>query len=76
MSVPIQERSSAHVEPFSIRLDEQVLSGLKARIRNTRWPDQAAGAAWEQGTDLGYLIEELNKSRTILRYGYPTISTR
>ena len=31
------------------------LSDLRARIRNTRWPDQAPGAAWEQGTDLEYL---------------------
>jgi pimeloyl-ACP methyl ester carboxylesterase len=42
-------------EPFSIRVDEQVLSDLRARIRNTRWPDPAPGAPWEQGTDLDSL---------------------
>ncbi len=47
------------VEPFSIRVGEQVLADLRARIRNTRWPDQAPGAAWEQGTDLGYLRDLL-----------------
>jgi hypothetical protein len=40
------------IEPFSIHVGEPVLSDLRARIRNTRWPDQAPGPAWEQGTDL------------------------
>ncbi len=43
------------VTPFSIQIEEAILSDLRARIRNTRWPDQAPGAAWEQGTDLRYL---------------------
>jgi len=47
------------VEPFSIHVDDQVLADLRARIRNTRWPDPAPGAAWEQGTDLGYLQQVL-----------------
>jgi pimeloyl-ACP methyl ester carboxylesterase len=47
------------VEPFSIHVDEQVLSDLRARIRNTRWPDPAPGSRWEQGTDLGYLRQVL-----------------
>src|SRR5437868_13382929 len=42
-------------EPFSIQIDDDVLSDLRARIRNTRWPDPAPDVAWEQGTDLGYL---------------------
>ncbi len=47
------------IEPFSIRIEEEVLSDLRARIRNTRWPDQAPGIAWEQGTDLEYLRQTL-----------------
>ncbi|HET9793016.1 MAG TPA: epoxide hydrolase [Thermoanaerobaculia bacterium] len=43
------------ITPFSIRIDEEVLSDLRSRIRNTRWPDPAPGAPWEQGTDLEYL---------------------
>jgi pimeloyl-ACP methyl ester carboxylesterase len=43
------------VEPFEIGVDEQVLSDLRARIGNTRWPDPAPGAPWTQGTDLEYL---------------------
>jgi pimeloyl-ACP methyl ester carboxylesterase len=43
------------IEPFSIRIEDDVLSDLRARVRHTRWPDPAVGAAWEQGTDLEYL---------------------
>ena len=43
------------VTPFEISVPNKVLSDLKARIQNTRWPGLAPGAAWAQGTDLGYL---------------------
>jgi len=43
------------IAPFTIRVPDEVLSDLRTRIRNTRWPDQAPGAAWAQGTDLEYL---------------------
>ena len=39
-------------EPFSIAVGEDVLSDLRARLRQTRWPPPAPGAPWEQGTDL------------------------
>jgi pimeloyl-ACP methyl ester carboxylesterase len=52
-------RSPLHVTPFSIRIEAEVLSDLRDRIRRTRWPDQAPGAAWEQGTDLQYLKQLL-----------------
>lgn len=54
------------VTPFSIRIEAEILSDLRTRIRNTRWPDQAPGTAWEQGTDLEYL-------KSFLRIG-PTSS--
>jgi hypothetical protein len=44
-----------HITPFMIRVQDEVLSDLRTRIRNTRWPSQVPGAAWEQGTDLEYL---------------------
>jgi pimeloyl-ACP methyl ester carboxylesterase len=44
-----------HITPFLINIDEDILSDLRNRIRNTRWPDSAPGPAWEQGTDLDYL---------------------
>ena len=47
--------SLPHITPFSIRIEAEILSDLRTRIRNTRWPDQAPGTPWEQGTDLEYL---------------------
>ena len=44
-----------NITPFSIDIDADTLSDLRRRIRDTRWPDPAPGAAWEQGTDLDYL---------------------
>ena len=41
--------------PFAIHVPDEILSDLGSRIRNTRWPEQAPGAAWTQGTDLAYL---------------------
>jgi pimeloyl-ACP methyl ester carboxylesterase len=50
---------SLNIQPFSIQVGDEVLSDLRARIRNTRWPEQTPGAAWEQGTDLEYLRQML-----------------
>jgi pimeloyl-ACP methyl ester carboxylesterase len=50
-----QVGSALRVEPFIIRVADEVLADLQARIRQTRWPDEAPGAPWEQGTDLAYL---------------------
>ena len=49
-----------HITPFSIRIEAEILSDLRERIRQTRWPDQGLGAAWEQGTDLEYLRQLLD----------------
>jgi pimeloyl-ACP methyl ester carboxylesterase len=43
------------IAPFTVHVPEEVLSDLRTRIRNTRWPDPAPGDAWSQGTDLAYL---------------------
>ena len=43
------------VQPFSIQIQQDVLTDLRARIRSTRWPDSLPGVGWEQGTDLKYL---------------------
>ena len=43
------------ITPFTIRVPDAVLSDVTTRIRNTRWPPQAPGTAWAQGTDLDYL---------------------
>ena len=53
------EDASLPIEPFTIRVEDRVLSDLRARIRATRWPDQIPGVGWEQGTDLHYLRQML-----------------
>jgi len=52
-------KSDLDITPFSIQIEEEILSDLRERILKTRWPDQAPGAAWEQGTDLEYLRQLL-----------------
>ena len=47
------------IEPFSIRVEDAVLTDLRARLRNTRLPGSAPGEPWQQGTDLEYLRELL-----------------
>lgn len=47
-------------EPFSIHIDEKVLTDLKDRIGRTRWPDQLPDIDWQQGTELVYLRQLLD----------------
>ena len=46
---------STGIEPFTVSVADDVLADLAQRLRHTRWPDQIAGTAWENGTDLDYL---------------------
>ncbi|MEO8257743.1 MAG: epoxide hydrolase family protein [Acidobacteriota bacterium] len=43
--------------PFRIQVSNQVLADLKARLRQTRFPDEITGAGWDYGTNLDYLKE-------------------
>jgi pimeloyl-ACP methyl ester carboxylesterase len=43
------------VQPIEVAVAEDVLDDLRARLRATRWPDPAPGAAWSQGVDLEFL---------------------
>jgi pimeloyl-ACP methyl ester carboxylesterase len=43
------------VEPFTIAVADEVLSDLRTRLLDTRWPEAAPGPPWQQGTDLAYL---------------------
>src|SRR5215471_6799120 len=46
------------VEPFQLRVDDNVLADLRERLDRVRWPDEAPdGQPWQFGTDLGYLQE-------------------
>jgi pimeloyl-ACP methyl ester carboxylesterase len=47
--------SSIEVEPFTIAVDEAVLSDLRDRIKATRWPDRLGESGWTYGTDPDYL---------------------
>jgi pimeloyl-ACP methyl ester carboxylesterase len=46
---------SIGIEPFTIAVDEEVMSDLRDRIKRTRWPDPVPGSGWDYGTDIDYL---------------------
>ncbi len=41
--------------PFTLHVPDQALDDLRARLRLTRFPDQAPDAPWAYGTDLQYM---------------------
>ena len=41
--------------PFTIRIDDAILTDLRARLERVRWPDEIPGSHWQYGTDLTYL---------------------
>jgi epoxide hydrolase len=41
--------------PFTIEVPDAVLDDLRARLRNTRWPERELVDDWSQGTPLGYV---------------------
>lgn len=41
--------------PFTIRIGDDILSDLQARLARVRWPDEIPEAGWQYGTDLAYL---------------------
>jgi pimeloyl-ACP methyl ester carboxylesterase len=45
------------LEPFEVRVAEQVLDDLRSRLGRTRWPEQPADEGWELGVDVAYLRE-------------------
>lgn len=44
-------------QPFTIEISDEDIADLKRRLRETRWPDEVAGAEWDYGTPLSYLKE-------------------
>jgi pimeloyl-ACP methyl ester carboxylesterase len=59
ISVPDAPAAPPPIEPFSVSIDESVLTDLRRRINATRWPDQLPGVGWDQGTELGYVRDLL-----------------
>nr|WP_221381418.1 epoxide hydrolase family protein [Actinoplanes polyasparticus] len=45
------------IQPFTIAVDDEVLTDLRERIARTRWPDSVEGAGWAYGADPAYLRE-------------------
>ena len=43
--------------PFTLRVPDETLADLRARLDRVRWPDEAPGAGWAHGTSLTYLKE-------------------
>ena len=41
--------------PFEVAISDAVLNDLKARLDNTRWPDEPDEAGWDYGANLGYM---------------------
>ncbi|RKH83389.1 epoxide hydrolase, partial [Corallococcus praedator] len=43
------------MEPFQINIPQSTLDDLRARLANTRWPDEVADTDWELGTNRTYI---------------------
>jgi len=43
------------IVPFKIQVPDAVLSDLKQRLGQARFPDELSGTGWNYGTDLAYL---------------------
>ena len=43
------------IVPFKVQIPNAVLSDLKQRLAQARFPDELPGAGWNYGTDLAYL---------------------
>ena len=43
------------MEPYRVYVADEVLDGLRTRLRQARWPDQVPGIGWKQGAELGWL---------------------
>ncbi len=48
---------SEAIEPFQVRVEDEVLDDLRQRLARTRWPDQIPDSGWDYGTDRAYLME-------------------
>src|SRR5688572_8959782 len=56
--------SQSDVRSFRIDIPQSQLDDLKARLANTRWPDELPGVGWSRGVPVGYLREVADYWRT------------
>ena len=45
------------IQPFKVNIAQSILDDLKARLANTRWPDEHDNDKWQSGTNGAYLYE-------------------
>ena len=50
-----QSGETQAIQPFTIRVEDEVLRDLQERLARTRWPDQIPDSSWDHGVDLGYM---------------------
>jgi pimeloyl-ACP methyl ester carboxylesterase len=48
---------SEEIVPFRVNVPDTVLDSLRARLRDTRWPEREAVEDWSQGIPLAYMQE-------------------
>ena len=49
------KQSKTQIKPFEIKIPQSALDELQKRLGRMRWPDEAEGAGWSMGTNLGYM---------------------
>ena len=49
---PTPKQDAAAIQPFKVHVSDQVLSDLRRRLAETKWPDQLPGTTWEYGADM------------------------
>jgi epoxide hydrolase len=52
-----QPVSHGAVRPFTVQIPDTDLEDLRSRLRNVRWPDELADAAWDYGVPRRYVKE-------------------
>jgi pimeloyl-ACP methyl ester carboxylesterase len=52
---PQQTTNTEAIVPFKIRIPNETLADLKARLNRARFPDELSSAGWDYGTNLDYL---------------------
>ncbi|AXB48287.1 epoxide hydrolase family protein [Amycolatopsis albispora] len=55
---------SEEIKPFRVNFPESALDDLRARLAQTRWPDELPGVGWAQGVPVSYLRELAEYWRT------------
>jgi hypothetical protein len=46
-----------NVGPYRVRVPEDILKDLHARLARIRWPDEVEDAGWDYGVPLAYMRE-------------------